>query len=255
MTTPIPKQLVVYDFDWSFVDQDTDRWILEVLSTPLRRELQTLNEEGKMQYTDIVAHCVAKLQATVGSSRQEIEDALRSLPVHPAMKRAVLALKAASYPQTTLFCLSNSNQVFIDVILKHHNLTDLFTRITTNNSHWNEDGKLIITRRIAPDAPKQHGCKIGCSANMCKGEELEAFLAEKKLAGDDYSRVIYVGDGGNDFCPLLRLRSTDLALVRKGFELEQRIKKEGGLKCQVKYWTMGWEIEEHYAEGGIARQL
>ena len=34
------------------------------------------------------------------------------------MKRAVLALKAAPSPQTTLFCLSNSNQVFIDVILK-----------------------------------------------------------------------------------------------------------------------------------------
>jgi len=48
---------------------------------------------------------------------------------------------------------------------------------------------------------------------------------------------------------------TDLALVRKGFELEQRIKREGGLKCQVKYWTMGWEIEEYYSEGGIARQL
>lgn len=61
--------------------------------------------------------------------------------------------------------------------LQHHNLTDLFTRITTNNSHWNEDGKLIITRRIAPDAPKQHGCKIGCSANMCKGSSfLDSFL-------------------------------------------------------------------------------
>ena len=34
------KQLVVFDFDWSFVDQDTDRWVFEVLSTELRRLLQ-----------------------------------------------------------------------------------------------------------------------------------------------------------------------------------------------------------------------
>lgn len=34
------KQLIVYDFDWSFVDQDTDRWVFEVLSTELRRLLQ-----------------------------------------------------------------------------------------------------------------------------------------------------------------------------------------------------------------------
>ena len=36
----MPKQLVVFDFDWSFVDQDTDRWVFEVLSTELRRKLQ-----------------------------------------------------------------------------------------------------------------------------------------------------------------------------------------------------------------------
>ena len=35
------KQLVVFDFDWSFVDQDTDRWVFEVLSTELRRKLQS----------------------------------------------------------------------------------------------------------------------------------------------------------------------------------------------------------------------
>jgi pyridoxal phosphate phosphatase PHOSPHO2 len=37
---------------------------------------------------------------------------------------------------------------------------------------------------------------------MCKGEELSAFLEEH----GDYDQVIYVGDGSNDFCPVLRLR-------------------------------------------------
>jgi len=40
------KTLIVYDFDWSFVDQDTDRWVFEVLSTPLRRLLQTRKSGG-----------------------------------------------------------------------------------------------------------------------------------------------------------------------------------------------------------------
>lgn len=34
------KTLIVFDFDWSFVDQDTDRWVFEVLSTKHRRLLQ-----------------------------------------------------------------------------------------------------------------------------------------------------------------------------------------------------------------------
>lgn len=102
---------------------------------------------------------------------------------------------------------------------------------------------------------------------MCKGAELDAFM-ERMSKGDttpgmqcppgvnkegrresspvgwnQWDKVVYVGDGGNDFCPLLRLRSQDLALVRRGKALEERVKKEGGLACEVKYWSMADEIE------------
>lgn len=48
------KTLIVYDFDWSFVDQDTDRWVFEVLSTPLRRLLQTRKSGGSQCTPDVV---------------------------------------------------------------------------------------------------------------------------------------------------------------------------------------------------------
>jgi soluble P-type ATPase len=35
------------------------------------------------------------------------------------------------------------------------------------------------------------------------GQELDAFL---KRQNSDYDRIIYVGDGTNDFCPAVRLR-------------------------------------------------
>jgi len=38
---------------------------------------------------------------------------------------------------------------------------------------------------------------------MCKGEELEKFLARH---GTEFDRMLYLGDGSNDFCPILRLR-------------------------------------------------
>jgi pyridoxal phosphate phosphatase PHOSPHO2 len=38
---------------------------------------------------------------------------------------------------------------------------------------------------------------------MCKGEELEAFLKDKER----FDKVIYIGDGSNDFCPIIRLRA------------------------------------------------
>lgn len=111
---------------------------------------------------------------------------------------------------------------------------------------------------------------------MCKGEELEAWLAGQDLKKDSFEQIIYVGDGSNDFCPILRLRryliflyspcssalivcfdpcsyfyirnySQDTVLARNFGGLKDRIYKESverGLKCQVRYWTGAWEVEE-----------
>jgi pyridoxal phosphate phosphatase PHOSPHO2 len=48
------KQLIVFDFDVSFVDADTDRFVLEVLSTKLRRKLQTIKSAGSQCTPDVV---------------------------------------------------------------------------------------------------------------------------------------------------------------------------------------------------------
>ena len=69
-----------------------------------------------------------------GITRHQIESALKILPIvgyyaclknprltfpkHPAMIRAVTNLKGAEDPTTTFFCLSNSNEVFINTILQ-----------------------------------------------------------------------------------------------------------------------------------------
>lgn len=81
------------------------------------------------------------------------------------------------------------------------NLEYIFDRVTTNPAQWKDGGLLEVRRRIDPHGP-QHSCQVGCSPNMCKGEELSAFLKEH----GDYDKVIYIGDGSNDFCPILRLR-------------------------------------------------
>lgn len=159
------------------------------------------------------------------------------------MKRGVKNLKAHESPKTTFFLLSNSNTVYIDTILRHQGITDVFDEIVTNPAHFEPSGLLNVSRRIPADAEKQHSCKVGCSPNMCKGEELEAFLA-RHGGFDAFDRIIYVGDGGNDFCPVLRLRGgSDVAFVRRFRGLETRIKQEGGVKCGIRWWAGAWEME------------
>ncbi|WRT70163.1 uncharacterized protein IL334_007157 [Kwoniella shivajii] len=241
------KQLVVFDFDWSFVDQDTDRWVFEVLSTELRRLLQDRKSSGTgMQCTPDVVNDTMKDLYEKGFKKEDVLGALRILPFHPAMRRAVMSLQSRS-EDTTFLCLSNSNEIYIGTILEKHGLASLFSEIITNPAHWNPSSPdhLIIGRRLPASEPP-HGCSVGCLANMCKGDELDTYLASKG-GKDSFDKIVYVGDGGNDFCPLLRMRKGDLALVRKGLELDTRVKEEGGksgLKVDVKYWDQAWQIDE-----------
>lgn len=100
------------------------------------------------------------------------------------------------------------------------------------------------------------------------GKELDEFMT-RHGGWEAFDRVVYVGDGGNDFCPLLRLRTCvqfwstrrlilltfdhrqDVALVRMYRELSRRITKEGvaaGLKCTVVPWGGAWEVEDWLME-------
>ncbi|KXN91031.1 Inorganic pyrophosphatase 1 [Leucoagaricus sp. SymC.cos] len=298
----VERQLIVFDFDWSMADQDTDRWIFEVLAPDIRRKME--NMEDEIQWTDLVAQSLREAHER-GITREQIEHTLRIMPFHPAMVRGVSNLKARgkttflclsnansvfistileergletlfheiitnpaewitrtnrAHPsyhafsmvrgvstlkargKTTFLCLSNANSVFISTILKEKGLETLFHEIITNPAEW--DGELLkLRRRIDPTGP-QHSCKVGCSPNMCKGEELTTFLERH---GKDFDRIVYVGDGSNDFCPILRLRSQDMILCRRNYGLEKRIVKDAekeGLKCQAKYWMGAWEVEE-----------
>ncbi|KIL65941.1 hypothetical protein M378DRAFT_161584 [Amanita muscaria Koide BX008] len=234
----VARQLIVFDFDWSMADQDTDRWVLEVLAPDLRRKMKDLKDD--VQWTDLVAQSLREAHER-GITREQIENALQIMPFHPAMARGVTNLKAGG--KTTFLCLSNSNSIFISTILKDKKLTTLFHEIITNPAEWEESGLLNLRRRVDPAGP-QHSCDVGCSPNMCKGEELEAFLARHAV---DFDRIVYVGDGSNDYCPVLRLRSQDLVLCRNFRGLSKRISKQGGLKCKVKYWSGAWEVEEIFA--------
>ena len=44
---------------------------------------------------------------------------------------------------------------------------------------------------------------INIQIDILSGEELDAFLSRKGL---EFEHIAYVGDGSNDFCPILRLR-------------------------------------------------
>ncbi|KAG0261233.1 hypothetical protein DFQ27_003094 [Actinomortierella ambigua] len=148
-----------------------------------------------------------------GGRRKDIIGALNRVPMEPTMIEFCKQLHAHGWK---LVVLSDANQVYIQEILRHNGILELFDRIITNPAYWDEE-RLVISRLIGPEHPP-HQCPLGiCSLNICKGQELDTILAEyiqqqhQMIKQDEgtvkvvHPRLLYVGDGRNDYCPSLRL--------------------------------------------------
>lgn len=99
---------------------------------------------------------------------------------HPATVRAITTFKKTH--SSRFLILSNSNSAYIDIILKEQGLENFFEDVITNPAQFLPNGCLEVKRRVLADAPKQHGCKVGCSPNMCKGGFRRASKLQHQLA-------------------------------------------------------------------------
>lgn len=137
-----------------------------------------------------------------------------------------------------LAIISDSNQVYIESVLNHFNVRHLFTHIITNPAHFDEGGCLRV-RRMIPANATQHNCPNGCSLNICKGNEIDKLIPH-------YDRILYVGDGRNDFCPSTKLRPVaDAAFIRKDFGCDKyMIKNNICLKNKLVKWSSYEELFE-----------
>ncbi|CAA6666101.1 unnamed protein product [Spirodela intermedia] len=191
--------VVVFDFDKTIIDCDSDNWVVDELgATELFESLLPT-----MPWNSLMDRMMVELHA-MGKSIEDIADVL---------KRALWTLTCE------LKVVSDANLFFIETILEHHGLLSFFSEINTNPSYVDEEGKL----RISPYhdfKQSSHGCPL-CPPNMCKSMILERMSASVSASGK--KRFIYLGDGKGDYCPSLRLTDEDFVMPRKNYPLWELI--------------------------------
>lgn len=227
---------VIFDFDWTIVDENSDVFIFKKLAPDLVEILLKSN----VQWTDQMDQFVGLLHDR-NVTEDDIEQCFNDIPLAPEMIEAFQLIATHSSPMEIV---SDANSVFIDFILGHYRLRELFWRVTTNPAFFDESGRLHIVRFIKEtDAP--HGCK-SCSANMCKGALV--------TAGSEQECVIYVGDGENDFCAILRLGPGDHVFARRGFKLARKLaqpENQTQVRAEVHLWETYADLlrlfQEHFA--------
>ncbi|KAG5900591.1 hypothetical protein JTB14_017449 [Gonioctena quinquepunctata] len=146
--------------------------------------------------------------------------------------------------------ISDSNAFFINTWLEANDLKKYIAGVFTNPAHF-ENGLLKIQKYHHQDS-----CKLS-TKNLCKGQIMEEFIIEQNKNGVTYGKIVYCGDGLNDFCPILRLTADDLACVRQNYKCEDILKKskegaykdESGVmrvvKADVCIWKDGFDIIDH----------
>ncbi|XAR49954.1 Inorganic diphosphatase [Bertholletia excelsa] len=223
--------VVVFDFDKTIIDLDSDNWLLDELGfTELFSQLLPT-----MPWNSLMDKMMEEIHSQ-GKTIDDIVEVLKRTPTHP---RIVPTIEAASASGCDLRIVSDANLFFIETILEHLGLRDRFSEIYTNPSYPDENGRL----RIFPchdfhSSP--HGCDL-CPPNMCKGRIIAKLQSSSSLEG---KKMIYLGDGSGDFCPSLKLREGDIVMPRKHYPIWDLIcKNREHVKAEIHEWIDGGDLE------------
>ncbi|CAK4683760.1 hypothetical protein LEN26_013076 [Aphanomyces euteiches] len=220
--------LVIFDYDWSLINDNSDTYVFQQLQPELYTHLRQLSSSG-VQWTQAVDQTLAKLTCT----KEQLIDALARIPIQDGMLEAV---QFAHTKGCEIVIVSDANTVFIQSMLEHHNLTSIIKQVYTNPAVF-EGNVLHVSPFHASNLPP-HGCPR-CPPNMCKGSIVQQIKASKT-----YSKIIYIGDGGGDFCPCAtQLSSNDVIFAREQYELLRRLQANSGdVSATVEPWSTGLDI-------------
>ena len=183
--------LVVFDFDKTIVDCDSDNWVVDALGATDRfdellrrlpwnhaivsthassaRSCSLIDPAAEQSPTSPWPHqdaMMGELHAA-GRTAEDVRACLRAAPLSP---HAAAAIRAAHARGCELRVLSDANAFFIDAVLAHHGLAGYFSGTDTNPASVDAAGRLRIRPYHEFAAPAAgHGCALpSCPPNMCK---------------------------------------------------------------------------------------
>ena len=295
MTTckKIPHTLFIWDFDWTVVNCNSDEYIPGQFISDADlisgfHELYASLQDWHSCVEEIVSRAI-----TNGATPDTILDAARKMPYLTGVRKALDDIKEVGNSLTGQMILSDGNTMFISAFLEENGLVEHFTNgIITNEGSWDdssvEHGGTIRLRVVHQS--KQYGghnCAQKCPANLCKTQALQDTLnrmlpkrnQEEMDMGcheQERPRLVYVGDGANDACPVLNiLQESDVLLARAGTKrgcanlrsgpetdeeaecpttvsegsqfgilpaLDRAKQRDSTVKCQVWEWSSGDEL-------------
>lgn len=253
-TQPRATLLVVCDFDHTLIDVNSDLVLFRQLSygKPLLPRFISLRQEHGMGWTQIMQSQLAELAAADGYCKTDVLKCLHDVKMDPILISALQKLHSSRIPLVKLVIASDSNTIFINEILKANGFPEgTFPLVYTNTATWTTTDTIHVEPYQPISSP--HQCPRNCPANMCKTSILQTARKALDLVATEQLQTVYVGDGGNDFCPSLSLADSDLVLVRDGLALQKLIDNAASASDESERQGSGTEKDPPLTEKVIAQ--
>ncbi|NXF26765.1 PHOP1 phosphatase, partial [Rhodinocichla rosea] len=235
-----PRFLLVFDFDETIVDENSDDSVVRgrALPEPLRQSPRGGSYNEHMQR-------VLAFLGEQGVRPAELRAAYESIPLAPGMAE-LFQLLSKHQELFELVLISDANTFGIEAKLRAAGARSLFRKVFSNPASLDRRGVLTL------GPYHSHKC-LRCPANMCKAKILGEYLAERAREDVEFQRVLYVGDGANDFCPAGTLTAADVAFPRKGYPMHRLIqesqeKQPGAFQAAVVPWESAVEVARYLQE-------
>lgn len=222
--------LAAFDFDHTICDDNSDIVARKLISTD-----KIPDTVKRMYQADNWNAYMGKIFELLNTNDIDVKTIKGAINQIPSVTGVDILLSELHSRNCEIIIISDANSLFIEWWLKHKGLSHTVKKIFSNPATIEEEMLKIKMYHL------QDYCKLS-SKNLCKGQILDDYISKRSLEGINFERIIYVGDGRNDLCPILRLSEKDLAFPRIGYTLVNILKKSADDESQqVKAEIIPWE--------------
>jgi len=220
--------LVVLDFDQTIVEGNCGVAAQKALRKRLGTSQSGKNSKGLSQDN------IVRLLTVNGGVEADISTEIKRIPPTTNMLPFIRNLPKLNCQS---IIVSDAHPFFIRTWLRSRGVLKVFSSIIGDRGDSVPKNPPATT-----DEADGTWCYF-CSKYMCKGLLLKAYVRGQRQKGREFKRVVYIGDGRNDYCPVLRLRAYDIVFARDGFGLKSSLlNREYDVAAVTYFWKSADQI-------------
>ena len=236
------KWLLAFDMDFTILQENSDYEVRKLLPDDVLQNLQNNEPDCWIKIMQSYFDAMKKYNIPVSKIKQCIQSMELTKGMKDLLEYIKLIKDKNEETRLDIIILSGANMLFVEWVLEAYNLKDLIDEYYSFSCDIDND-------RLVLGPLHEHNCD-DCHAYLCKKLAIENIIQKN----NSYEKIIYFGDGQNDYCACLALNLVkgsivyireDYALDRLLYHKKGCVEKRNKILAELVKWKDGYDILDH----------